>query len=58
MNGLKTKAVLTLLLAAFLALLAFGSTEAFAAAARVFCVSSTAIFAFAAIFGLATRLRA
>jgi hypothetical protein len=54
----KTKAALTLVLIAFLALLVFGSTEAFAATARIFCASSTAIFAVASIFGLATRLRA
>ena len=59
MNGLKGKAIFALLAVAFVALLAaFGTTEAFAAAARLFCVSSTAIFAVASIVGLATRLRA
>jgi hypothetical protein len=58
MNGLKGKAIFALLTVALVALLVFGTTEAFAAAARLFCVSSTAIFAVASIVGLATRLRA
>lgn len=58
MKELKGKAIFALLAVAFVALVAFGTTEAFAAAARLFCVSSTAIFAVASIVGLATRLRA
>jgi hypothetical protein len=58
MSGFKTKAVFTVLALALFTLLAFGTSEGLAATARIFCASSTAIFAVASIFGLATRLRA
>jgi hypothetical protein len=58
MNGWKTKSIVTVLAATAVALFATGTADLLALSARVFCFASTAIFAIASSFGLASRLRA
>jgi hypothetical protein len=55
MKDIKTKVIVATVAAAAVALFTFGAAEALAAMARTFCVLSTAVFAVASVFGLATR---